>query len=155
MSWAAPSGGKLLQVVTASFSTQTTGSSTTMADTGLTATITPTSATSTILVFANMSNLQVSDALNSINFQLLRGASVIAGGGQYNVYWSTGTALAPTQLIMPTKLITYSDSPATTSATVYKVQFAARLASTTVRFNLNDGGAVAAPSTLILMEIAP
>jgi hypothetical protein len=153
MSWSA--SGKIVQVVTASFGTQTNFTTTTMTDTGLTASITPTSASNTILVFANLSGLKVANAANSINFQLLRGASVIAGGGQYNGFWQTGTASAPSEMGFPTKLITYMDSPATTSSTTYKVQCAARSGSTTVTINLNDGGAVAAPSTLILMEVAP
>jgi xanthine dehydrogenase molybdopterin-binding subunit B len=153
MSWSA--SGKIVQVVTASFGTQTNFTTTTMTDTGLTASITPTSASNTILVFANLSGLKVANAANSINFQLLRGASVIAGGGQYNVFWQTGTASAPSEIQVPTKLITFLDSPATTSSTTYKVQCAARTASTTVTLNVNDGGSVAAVSTLILMEVTP
>jgi hypothetical protein len=43
--------GKVLQVVTATYSTQATTSSTTFADSGLTASITPSSASNKVLVF--------------------------------------------------------------------------------------------------------
>ena len=47
LKWATPAGGgKVLQVVSATTTTEVTSSSSTFADTGLTATITPTSATS-------------------------------------------------------------------------------------------------------------
>ena len=48
--WTTPAGGKVLQVVQATTSTETTVSTTSYTDTGLSATITPTSASSKILV---------------------------------------------------------------------------------------------------------
>jgi len=52
-SWATPAaggGGKVLQVVNATYATSTTNSTSTYADTGLSATITPSSASSKVLV---------------------------------------------------------------------------------------------------------
>lgn len=147
-------GGKILQVVTGTYNTQTAFTTTTMADVGLSASITPSSTSSTVLAIVNLSGLKVANQQNSINFQLLRGSTVIAGGGQYNNYWVNGTTNAVSESSMPTKLITYIDSPSSTSSLTYKVQACARSASTTVTLNLNDGGNAAAGSTLILMEVA-
>ena len=60
LKWAAPAagGGKVLQVVSANYSTETASSSSTLADTGTTATITPTSATSKILVLVAQTGIQ-------------------------------------------------------------------------------------------------
>ena len=146
--------GKILQVVTGTYNTQTNFTTTTMTDVGLSASITPSSTSSTVLAIVNLSGLKVGNPNNSINFQLLRGSTVIAGGGQYNNFWANGTTNAVSEITTPTKLITYRDSPSSTSSLTYKVQACARSASTTVTLNLNDGGNAAAGSTLILMEVA-
>jgi hypothetical protein len=71
-------GGKILQVVTASTSTQTIISSTTLTDTNITATITPTLSTSKILVMitATSQNRMTWNAAGN-NARLLRGATTI------------------------------------------------------------------------------
>lgn len=154
LSWSTVTSSKILQVVSGTYGTQTDFTTTTMTDTGLSASIAPSSASSNILVVVNLSGLKLTNQLNSINFQLLRGATVINGGGQYNNFWVNGTTNALAQMILPTKIILYLDSPSTTSSTTYKVQACARSSSTTVTMNLNDGGSVAAGSTIILMEVA-
>ena len=59
LSWITPGGGKILQVVNATYSTQTTSSSSTYADTGLSASITPSSSSSKVLVIVQIGRAHV------------------------------------------------------------------------------------------------
>ena len=117
--WTTPAaGGKVLQVVNATYGTQAGSTSTTYADTGLTATITPTSATSKILVIVDQSGVGKWNGSNFVFVRLNRGAtallefSAIAGYTSVSGYNLIGGVGA-----------NYLDSPATTSATTYKTQF--------------------------------
>jgi len=152
LKWATPAaggGGKVLQVVNATYSTEVTSSSTTFADTGLTATITPTSATSKILVIVNQNGLLKSgeNSANGLKLQLLRGASAISQISD-GVGYSATTAFA----ILPGVGITYLDAPATTSATTYKTQFANRSATSKVSVQTYQDSQNTT-STITLMEI--
>jgi hypothetical protein len=141
--WAAPAGGgKVLQVISATTSTDTSNSTDVYADTTLTATITPSSATSKILVFANH-NAQKSAANsnNGILIKLMRGGTEIIAT---TIQLITETALFNRGMIP----IHYLDSPATTSATTYKTQFRNFPNAASVAVQPNT-----APSTIILMEI--
>jgi len=121
MKWAsAAGGGKVLQVVSASYGTQVVVASTTPTDSGLTASITPTSATSKILVIYNQ-NLYAERGTYAVAgaIRLLRGATVVQDLGyplQLNV--QTPSFVALTSLFGST----YLDSPATTSSITYKTQ---------------------------------
>jgi len=142
--WAADAtgGGKVLQVVQGDYATSTTSSSSTYADTDLTATITPTSATSKILVMYSISaRKDTQNSQNAVNFKLLRNATSISIRQSMGY---TGTAIQNYFYVGSNVL----DSPATTSATTYKVQFASdnNTAQVTVQGS-ND------LSTIILMEI--
>jgi hypothetical protein len=119
--WAAPAGGgKVLQVVNATYGVAVSNSTSTYADTGLTATITPSSASSKILVLFQQNGLNKSAANVSsrVNIRLLRGATSILSLGDYFLY--NGTAV---EIVGETASASYLDSPATTSATTYKTQF--------------------------------
>jgi hypothetical protein len=143
--WAAPAGGgKVLQVVNATYSTQTTTTSTSFADTGLTATITPTSATSQILVFVNQVGCHRNSGTNgALQLRLLRGATSIVTFEKYLGY-NGGTV----EINAGSASTTYLDSPATTSATTYKTQLATDLGGFTLAVQANGG-----TSTITLMEI--
>lgn len=149
--WAAPAGGgKLLQVVSSVTTTPTTIATTTLTDTTITATITPTLSTSKILVIASV-NIFI-DRGNSNNGalgRLLRGATTIANypGAYFGQITATGTSGVSLGSIFG---ITYLDSPATTSATTYKIQSATTNTSNggTVNFQISN-----APSTITLLEI--
>ena len=146
--WAAPAGGgKVIQAVFASTSTGASSSSSSYADTNLTATITPTSASNSIYVFVSQCGIIKSsaNANNGLNLKLFRGATEIIFFGRNILY--TGTAI---QLNGSTASIVYKDSPATTSATTYKTQFASENNTATVY--VNDSSAT---STIVLMEVAP
>jgi hypothetical protein len=149
--------GAVLQVIDARLTITASTSSTSLVDTGLTATITPSSTSSKILIFVSLNQMSCDNA-NLALFSLRRNSSLLTrnamgglattydafavGGGQSNNRQQNGGSL------------TYLDSPATTSATTYKVQFGIN-SSGTVYLNqwaLNtDAGAV---SSITLMEIA-
>jgi hypothetical protein len=137
--------GKVLQVVNATTSTSVSNSTTTYADSGLTATITPTSASSTILVFVTQSCLKTNGSASSgVNIKLFRGATDL--GRRVYAQSFTNSALE----FYSMAAFQYLDSPATTSATIYKTQFSN---------SANAAAAVVQPdnlgvSTITLMEIA-
>ena len=138
--------GKVLQVVTANYSTQATSSTTTYADTGLTATITPSLSTSKVLVVVHQNGgfASAGATTNGLLAKLLRGATDLAVFCESVGY--TATAL---QQYVATASITYLDSPATTSATTYKTQFKNVSATSVAVFQA--GGL--STSTITLMEI--
>lgn len=140
------SSGVVLQVVNATYATQTSNSTTTYADTGITATITPKFSTSKILVLINIGEAQktAANANNDMSINLVRNGTQIVQLTQEALL--TGTAIA---LNMPLSL-QYYDSPASTSALTYKCQF---------KNNDNNGASVqvqvsSVASTITLMEIA-
>jgi len=140
--------GSILQVVQSVFTTEVSSTSSTYADTGLTATITPTSATSKILVLVNHNACRKSGGADTaLGFKLLRAGSVIANIDQY-VAWTGSTS---SSAVGSSDLI-YLDSPATTSATIYKTQLANLTAAGTVYLNVTN--TFAPTSTITLMEIA-
>jgi hypothetical protein len=129
LKWAAPAagGGKVLQVVSATTSTQVQITSTSYSDTGITATITPTSATSKILVLIGATYLIYRDTTGTVvqfKAQILRGATSIYENAISN---QIEGASASTMYLGGTNGYSYLDSPATTSATTYKLQSARNL----------------------------
>jgi hypothetical protein len=138
--------GSVLQVVNATYGTQVNTSSSTYIDTGLTASITPKFATSKILIIASVNGLEKSsaNANNSIALRLLQNSTTLSTFIRYAL-WTNSTF----SLVGSSGCINYLDSPATTSSTTYKLQFA----------NENNGAAVTINSTgsasfITLMEIA-
>lgn len=136
--------GTVLQVVNATYGTQTNTTSSTYSDTGITASITPTSATSKILVVANVQGYVANTGTSyCLGLQVVRNSTAIAGilnaafyGNGYN---------------RSTLSTSYLDSPATTSATTYKIQMKATVAGYVVGV-CPDGNSDL--STITLMEIA-
>jgi hypothetical protein len=120
-SWAAPAGGgKVLQVVNATYGTVATTASSTYQDTGLSLSITPSSASSKVLVLINQNGCQKSGAaaLIRMSLRLLRGATVIHTPGELFLFTNTAIDSYGTTISA-----SYLDSPATTSSTTYKTQF--------------------------------
>ncbi len=146
--WTTPAGGgKVLQVVNATYSTQTATTSTTFADTGLTATITPTSSTSKVLVLVNHSgNSRYAGSANgAMELQLLRGSTSIITFEKYFGY--NGSSI---EINGGATTTSYLDSPATTSATIYKTQLRIAGGGTTGTFAVQANGGT---STITLIEI--
>ena len=145
LKWAAPAGGgKVLQVLSDTTQTRVANATTSFVDTGLEITITPTSATSKILIMITADSYKTDGNVNNaIIWRLFRGGTRIQGT-QDALY--TGTALIQNS----TWSCIYLDSPATTSATVYKLQFANINASATVAIVPNNNDA---QGNMTLMEI--
>lgn len=139
--------GTVLQVVNTPYSTTVSSSSATWADTGLAASITPTSSSSKILVLVDMAGCNKNATNTYLQLRLLRNSTTLyqfddlsgyTNSAQYNAFGSPST--------------NYLDSPATTSSTTYKVQFANGGAVGGVAINNTFSGT--STSTITLMEIA-
>jgi hypothetical protein len=116
------SAGKFIQLVSATTSTATTIATTSMTDTTITASITPTLATSKILVLVNYFVVHsINSAGSLIGGQLVRGATAIQGYANLGIDGTTATGATAVSRYHRGQLM-YYDSPATTSATTYKVQ---------------------------------
>jgi hypothetical protein len=145
LKWAAPAaGGKVLQVVQATTSTQVINNTSTFADTGLTASITPSSATSKVLVIVSQMGCfkTAADSANAVILNLFRGATDIA------LIAGNGLATATSVGIEASFSYSYLDSPATTSSTTYKTRFKNTSNANSVRVQQTND-----LSTIILMEI--
>ena len=133
--------GHVVQVVQGIKTGYVNTNSSTYVDVGLSATITPKSASSKIYVFMNLMGGNTSASAEN-HVQILRGSTSIrimdrwafGAGGHTNIHGAT----------------VVEDSPNTTSATTYKVQY--RTQSGT--FRINDYYNNSNSSTLTLMEIA-
>jgi hypothetical protein len=139
------SAGKILQVVNFSTNTETNATTSTYIDTAITLSITPKFATSKILVLVSANGLAKLNTNTTGNLRIVRGStSILIFGGAFGYTASTaanavGSASAE-----------YLDSPATTSATTYKVQVVNSGNSGDIRVNWDTN----ANSTITLMEIA-
>jgi hypothetical protein len=156
LKWATPTSGKVLQVVnTLKDDTFTTTSNSLVDVTGLTATITPTSATSKILVMATVSGASTDVANAGVTgYVIVRGSTQIAVNTGLS-YDYTGQlsirSLGPSTAVTLNHATNFLDSPATTSATTYKIQ-ASTLA--TLYINRDGDNTAGSVSSITLMEIA-
>jgi len=134
-------GGKVLQVVQASTSTQATSTSSSYADTNLSASITPSATSSKILVLAAQQITSAGGrAVAAVN--IVRGSTQVIEFNQIsNVENQSGTHYLP-----------YLDSPSTTASTTYKTQFKRIDQSGTVQAQRNDASGNAT-SVITLIEI--
>jgi len=142
--------GSVLQVVNATYSTETTITSTSYTNTGLSASITPTSASNKILVIVGqtiIASRTTGSEVGSVN--LVRGATQVmeitralgleAGNGSGGSYVNFG-AIG----------FSYLDSPSTTSSTTYKTQ---AKASSTANSGYVECQSGSSTSTLTLIEV--
>jgi hypothetical protein len=144
LKWATPaSGGKLLQVIGATTTTEVINNTNTYADTTLTATITPSAASSKIMVLITQNGFWTYSnfANNAGQVKIVR-ASTDIWATQFINYDNAAQSKQNTYSFV------YLDSPSTTSATTYKTQF---------RNVQNQQGVIVqestAPSSIILLEI--
>lgn len=140
--WAAPAaGGKVLQVVAATYGTLVSTSTSTFIDTGLTATITPSASTSKILVIVHQEGIYKTGN-TGMGLRLFRGATQLIQFAE-----SVGSTLDTSTNQVAGAGTVYLDSPATTSATTYKTQFN----------NIDNTGSTqiqyGSTSSIVLMEI--
>ena len=149
LKWAAPAGGgKVLQVVQGTLTGGISSGSSTFADTGLSVSITPSSASSKVLIITTLSGCRKTGADTYLEFKLLRASTNIMNVG-YTAH--NGQAGQPNDI--GTTSLTILDSPATTSATTYKVQWANGTGAGTVVVNDYGNQGDTTKSTIIAMEI--
>ena len=146
--YAITSPGSILQVVQATYSTETTTTSASFVDTGLTATITPKFANSKILVLAsnNGSSARASGLYAVSYFQTVRNSTVLTLT-RFQIGNSLTSGASAIYIGQTTHAII--DSPSTTSATTYKMQMASNDTSIITTSCINNYVA-----SITLMEIA-
>ena len=118
--------------------------------TGLSVSITPTAATSRILCLGQI-NTGTSGA-EFVTVQLMRGATAIGNGTGGTTYNAISSNAFQSSSGMWTTPIMFVDSPATTSATTYKLQVKTSAGTSYVGRRASDT-AFGGSSSLILMEI--
>jgi hypothetical protein len=123
LKWAAVAGGgKVLQVVQATYSTATTIASATFTDTGLSGSITPSSASSKILVIVNQVLYYTRNANQlGVYARIMRDATSVYGGTTDYFDFDRDGAGGVVERVTAFSAA-YLDSPATTSSTTYKTQ---------------------------------
>lgn len=157
--WQSVSASKFGQIVNVSKVDTFTTQSTSFVDvTGLSATITPTSASSTVLVMVNC-KFTNNNSYSCIAI-LLRGATNVGGGTASGNRPSAIIGPNSTSLGIDSGTTIFVDTPATTSATTYKVQGRVDNANGTFYVNRSsdDSDNAARPrmaSTITLIEILP
>ena len=120
--------GSVIQTVQATDTTDTTYTTTnTWADLGnLSVSITPSSSSSKILVSCQIGCVDHAQNSYLVAFKYVRGSTTIGGAFDSGTGGSTGTrgeGSGDTNAIYPAVLPQFLDSPSTTSATTYKVQY--------------------------------
>lgn len=155
-----PTGSVLQVVSTAKTDTFTSAANSTWTDiTGMSVSITPTSASSKILIIATLQGTLFRPGANAVLFRLLRDSTAIGIGDAASSRGRTtfGAAISSNDSICSTT-INYLDSPATTSATTYKLQFWQDTIANPLYINrtVNDNDSASLQrciSTITVMEI--
>ena len=154
-------GGKVLQVVSTTKTDTFTTSSASMTDvTGLSVSITPSSASSKILIVLSLT-IAGQDGISGAGYQLVRDSTAIcigdAAGSRIRI--SGGIGYIGNTNSYTTISGSFLDSPATTSATTYKVQVGKGMNVFINRTEANSDGTevyqARTASTITVMEIAP
>jgi len=153
--------GYVLQTLTTTTNTRTTTSSLTFVDvSGLSVSITPSASSSKILIFGFVTvGNAITGVTNGCPVQLVRGSTSICqgSGGTGNQYNATLAVMGNNSYNFGSYLFSYLDSPATTSSTTYKLQYAATNSGTAVingtANNANNNYEGVVTSTIMAMEI--
>lgn len=129
---------RILQVISDSTTAQVANATQNFVDTGVSITITPQSASSKILLIANTA-VYMADNGSEVTVRIVRGSTEITkcrqNDGGINSHQTAGLLVL--------------DSPATTNATTYKIQFANGSAGVT-SYTSNGGNA----TTLVALEVS-
>jgi len=145
--------GSVVQTKQTVLNTTTSTTSTTATDVaGFSVSITPTSATSKVLVTVNLHVGFLS--ADDTSYLLLRGSTAISvgTGGTNNISaYKRGNIISDTG--MDTVDIVFLDSPATTSATTYKMQYFTRVGTTFVNRRGSDTSFITS-SSITVQEIS-
>jgi len=144
-------GGKILQIIYAETTTHVTTTSGNYVDTGITATITPSSNSNKILAVASIQWMLYRESTETDgSFKLLRGSTAISTHDNV-VHIEAGTTSQSRIISEGGYTIQNLDSPATTSATTYKVQFKTNRTANAGQMDVNRQNA---PGCITLMEVA-
>ena len=135
---------RVLQVVNATYDTQTSTSSSTYSDTGLTASITPSATSSKVLILVSQGGCMKDTNNTYLRLKLLRGSTDLIAFEQYGGFTNTTASNA-----FGSCSTMYLDSPATTSATTYKTQLMSNNNNAAVYVQTNFS-----KSTITLLEIS-
>lgn len=141
------------QVIQATTSTYTGTSSSSYVDaTGMTATITPTLSTSKVLVtmsfVAGVDGNPVTSGVGG-QCQIVRGSTVIIDGIGDIAWYITGPSNYSSALLSTHISFSYLDSPATTSATTYKMQIQKYFGGSSYYVNNGSTGIVTLQEVLV------
>jgi hypothetical protein len=143
--WATAGSGAVVQVKSMSTTTAASTTSSTFQDSNLTLSITPTSASNKILVLATVNGILRAAVLSGVGLQIVRTSTAISIFEKNLMYTDSGGGT-----FVASSANAYLDSPGTTSATTYKVQF--RSVNNSNSVSVQQGNE---QSTLILMEVTP
>ena len=135
--------GAILQVINGSTTSTFTTTSATYADIGLSASITPASSSNKILVFGNIGGIETSAANTYGNGKLLRDSTDIIQKIDYGVGFTGDSGRWG-----GSSSFSILDSPSTTSAVTYKIQFNNPQPSGTITVQTNSSR-----SSIVLMEV--
>lgn len=148
-----PSTSAVVQVKSTAKTDTFTVSSTTFTDvTGLAQSITPTSATNKVLILVQMS---LGNASTSMGLKLLRDSTDIYIGDASGALVQTSTAFTTSSGGHGSASIVFLDSPATTSATTYKIQMNSTNAAAAYLNRNNDNSQYRAASSITVFEVTP
>lgn len=147
---------RILQVVATQKNDTTSTSSTTMVDiTGLSASITPQSTSNKVLIIATY-NIGFDATADDVFVSLVRGSTDInigTGGTNNNTNFQRGNSYANQTLQIVPMSTVFLDSPSTTSATTYKMQWRTRVGNIYLNRRGNDT-VVIASSNIVVMEVS-
>jgi hypothetical protein len=149
--------GKVGQVVSTNLPTTFSTAATAYTDiTGLSVSITPTAATSKVLVFVGFSASVSADI--AVMFQLVRGSTAIDIGDAAGSRTRASFAMLQNDTVLQQGnfSLNFLDSPATTSATTYKMQMFVNTGTGYINRTGADGDAATRPRTaanITVMEI--
>lgn len=135
---------RVLQVVNATYGTQTANATNTYVDTGLSASITPSATSNKILIVVNQAGCGKDTNNTMIALRLMRGSTAILTFEAYGGFNNTTT-----MNFVGACSAVYLDSPSSTSSITYKTQFQSvnNVANAIVQTNGSN-------SSITLMEIS-
>ena len=156
----AGSSGGIIQVKMGTFTGKFNTASSTMVDSGLSVTITPTRSDSKILVQVSLGSLSNNERQKRAFMNKVRDSTNVLVGDAatgHEVTAALSTRSSDDNYIQVPVSFMVLDSPATTSATTYKVQLSRGSDSGTVYLNGTAGGdsySGNTASTIIVMEVS-
>ena len=153
-------GGGIIQVKMGTLTSKFNTASSSMVDCGLSVTITPTRSVSKILVQVSLGSLSNNERYKRAFMNIVRGSTNVITGDAATGDEVTAAVCSRSaddnHIQIPVSFMVL-DSPATTSATTYKVQLSRGADSGTVYLNGSAGAdayAGNAASTIIVMEVS-